>query len=62
MICVTIVDQGKFLAPRDLTSPAQLRAAVDQARTIIAECEKLLEPKSAKTADARQSGGTPYLS
>lgn len=67
MIRVAITDQGKFLFPKDLTTPAQLRAAVDQARSLIIECEKLLQPKTAdgstaKPGSAPKPGGTPYLS
>ena len=66
MIRVAITDQGKFLFPKDLTTPAQLRAAVEQARGLIIECEKLLQPKAAdggtaKSGSAPKPGGTPYL-
>lgn len=60
MIRVVIFDQGKALTPKDLTSPAQLRAALDQARALVAECEQLLSPKPDK--GPAKPGGMPYLS
>jgi len=61
MIRVAITDQGRLMSPKDLASPAQLRAAIEQARSLIAECEKLLQPKPA-AASAPKQGGMPYLS
>lgn len=61
MIQVSIINQGKVLSPKDLTSPVQLRAAVAQARTLIVECEKMLQAKPDGEKGPNQ-GGIPYLS
>lgn len=61
MIRVAITDQGKSLLPRELTSLAQLRAAAEQARSLAAECERLMQSKPDKEGGSKQSG-TPYLS
>jgi hypothetical protein len=60
MIRVAIVEEGKFLSPKDLTSPADLQSAVAQARSLIVECEKLLRASSG-TGHAPNQGGIPYL-
>lgn len=60
MIRVAIIDQGKPVLPRDLTSLAQLRAAAEQARNLAGECERLMQAKPAQGSDPKQ-GGTPYL-
>lgn len=61
MICVSILDQGKTLSPRDLTTSAQLRNVVEQARNMIAECERLLKPKAAEGAEVKEKSA-PYMS
>jgi hypothetical protein len=60
MIRVAIIDQGKPVLPRDLTSLAQLRAAAEQSRNLAVECERLMQAKPAQGSDPK-SGGTPYL-
>jgi hypothetical protein len=63
MIQVMILDQGKPVLPRNLTSLAQLKAAAEQSRNLAGECERLMQAKPPQGSDPKQgSGGTPYLS
>lgn len=66
MIQVVILDQGKAVLPRNLTSLAQVKAAAEQARNLASECERLMQAKPAQGSEPKQGdpkqGGTPYLS
>jgi hypothetical protein len=57
MIRLMLVDQaGNAMTPQDLATVADLREAQERARTLIRECEKLVDQKSPKKAGT----GVPY--
>jgi hypothetical protein len=58
MVRVVIVDMhGKTVWPKDLSTLAELRDVVEQARGLIRECERFAREKS----PAAKQGGVPYL-
>lgn len=57
MIRLTLVDhQGNAIAPNKLTTSAELREAQERARTLIRECERLLDQLNPRKAPQ----GVPY--
>ena len=57
MIRLMLVDQaGNAMTPQDLATVADLREAQERARTLIRECEKLVDQKSPRKAGT----GVPY--
>jgi hypothetical protein len=61
MVRVAIVDQeGKFVLPKDVATAAELLALVEQAKSLIRDCERLARQKGQSHAPG--SGQTPYLS
>jgi hypothetical protein len=62
MLRLAIVDQdGKIVAPKDVLTANELLALVDQARTIIRDCERLTQQLKAKNAGSGPAH-VPYLS
>jgi hypothetical protein len=62
MIRVVIIDKdGKVFSPNELAVAAELRAAAEQARDMIRECERLARLKESTTPAAKKAG-VPYLS
>ena len=60
MIRVAIVDQdGKPVLPKDVSTAAELREVVEQARGLIRDCERLSQLKDPKGRGAK--GDVPYL-
>ena len=59
MIRLTIVDQnGKVLLPKDVSNAAELLALVEQARTLIRDCESLArqyKKTEIPTSESRQA-------
>jgi hypothetical protein len=63
MIRLTIVDQnGKVLLPQDVSNAAELLALVEQARTIIRDCESLVRLHKKTESPATGSKQVPYFS
>jgi hypothetical protein len=64
MIRIAITENGRAIPPAELTSPEQLRAAIDQARKMIAECEARLQAANSgkPTAAPKKPQGVPYSS
>lgn len=61
MIRVAIIDQsGKMILPKELSTAAELHDVVEQARSLIRECDRLVKQKSQQDPAGRQ-GGVPYL-
>ncbi len=61
MVRVVIVDQdGKPVLPKDVSTAAELREVVEQARGLIRDCERLAQLKDPKGRGAK--GDVPYLS
>jgi hypothetical protein len=57
MIRLMLVDQaGNAMTPQDLATVADLREAQERARTLIRECEKLVDQRAPKKAGT----GVPY--
>jgi hypothetical protein len=62
MIRLAIVDHdGKFMLPKDVTTAADLLTLVEQAKSVIRDCERLAHQKGLKS-HAPGSGQAPYLS
>jgi hypothetical protein len=61
MIRIAIVEKGRLLSIENLTSPEQLRSAIELARKLIAECEQRLSPVS-PSGPGKPRQGVPYLS
>jgi hypothetical protein len=60
MIRVGIINQeGKIVSPQELTTAAELQAAMEQARKLIRECERLATAKMKESSPAA-SGKVPY--
>jgi hypothetical protein len=60
MIRVVIMKpDGKIVSPQELSTATELQQAVEQARTLIRECERLATAKT-KAASPAQSGKVPY--
>ncbi len=60
MIRLVIVDQvGQPVLPQDVSTAAELREVVEQARSLIRDCERLAKLKDPK---GRGAGEVPYLS
>jgi len=58
MIRLTLIDQaGNAITPENLATIAELREAQERARTLIRECERLVDQKSPKKAGT----GVPYM-
>jgi len=58
MIRLTLVDHaGNAITPDDLTTAADLLEAVERARTLIRECDRLSQVKFPKKAGS----GFPYV-
>ena len=54
MIRLMLVDQaGNAITPQELATVADLREAQERARTLIRECERLLDEKAPKPAGRR---------
>jgi hypothetical protein len=63
MIRLNIVDQdGKVLLPHDVVTVTELLALVEQARTIIRDCESLARQHKKAEFTAPGSSQVPYLS
>ena len=61
MIRVIIVDQaGKTISAPDLTTAAELREAVEQAKQLIRECERIAQ-QHAPPGRQQGTGVIPYL-
>jgi hypothetical protein len=61
MIRVAVINQfGKHLLPKDL-SAADLNEAASQAKSLVLDCERLVQLNNSKTSATRQ-GGVPYMS
>lgn len=63
MIRVTILDHdGKAISPQDLTTAADLRDAVEQARNVIRACETVAREKNPPASQhGQRPTGVPYL-
>jgi hypothetical protein len=62
MIRLAIIDQdGHVLLPKDVATAAELLALVEQAKTVIRDCERLVQQKGPKS-QAAGTGHVPYLS
>jgi hypothetical protein len=62
MIQIVIAEQGRQLSPQDLTTPEQLRAAIELSRSLIAQCERRLAAMTpAKAEVPKKNAGVPYL-
>ncbi len=58
MIRLLLVNQeGNAITPENLATIAELREAQERARTLIRECERLVDQKSPKRAGT----GVPYM-
>lgn len=63
MIRLTIVDQnGKVLLPQEVATATELLALVEQARTIIRDCENLARLHKKVEIPVSESRQAPYLS
>ena len=63
MIRLTIVDQdGKVLLPQDVATATELLTLVEQARTIIRDCEQLARRHKETKSPASGASQVPYLS
>jgi hypothetical protein len=57
MIRVAIInDEGKIVSPAELSTATELQQAVEQARNLIRECDRLAQSKQ----PTRQAGRAPY--
>lgn len=62
MIRLAILDQnGKHLTPQDVPTAKELLAIVEQARSVMGECERLAQQMVAKSG-AAQPQQIPYMS
>jgi hypothetical protein len=60
MIRVGIINsEGKIVSPQELSTAAELQQAVEQARKLIGECERLATAKT-KAAGPAPTGKVPY--
>jgi hypothetical protein len=59
MIRLAIIDQdGKVVLPKDVATAAELLTLVEQARTVIRECERLAREQGSKSGPG--TGTVPY--
>jgi cob(I)alamin adenosyltransferase len=62
MIRLAILDQdGKHLTPQDVPTAKELLALVEQARTVVRDCERLAQQMVAKSGAPKQQQ-IPYMS
>jgi cob(I)alamin adenosyltransferase len=62
MVRLAILDQdGKHLTPQDVPTAKELLTLVEQARSVIRDCERLAQQMGAKSG-ASQPQQIPYMS